>query len=281
MLLIDKLKKQSNFTDAEIVLSNYILANLNDVSKMTIYELSENSFCSVATISRFCKKLKLKNFNQLKINIVKEMSNLANNTQRIENNYPFLPNDSEEVVAQKMHHLAIQTINENYAAIDYTMIHHAALLLNDAEIIDIYASWNSLVSAINLHSKLLWMGKNSNLEIGQGFQRVKSTLSNEKHVAIIVSYYGTNERNICISKNLKKHNTPYILITGPNLNPLCVNAKVVIHIASEESNDNKIAPFSSDIAMDFVINVLYSFMFRMNFDENIYNSYYHNYHINK
>lgn len=40
MLLIDKLKKQSNFTDAEIVLSNYILANLNEVSKMTIYELS-------------------------------------------------------------------------------------------------------------------------------------------------------------------------------------------------------------------------------------------------
>lgn len=281
MLLIDKLKKQSNFTDAEIVLSNYILANLNDVSKMTIYELSENSFCSVATISRFCKKLKLKNFNQLKINIVKEMSNLANNTQRIENNYPFLPSDSEEVVAQKIQHLAIQTINENYAAIDYMMIHHAALLLNDADIIDIYASWNSLVSAINLHSKLLWMGKNSNLEIGQGFQRVKSTISNEKHVAIIVSYYGTNERNICISKNLKKNNTPYILITGPNLNPLCVNAQVVIHIASEESNDNKIAPFSSDIAMDFVINVLYSFMFRMNFDENIYNSYYHNYHINK
>lgn len=280
MLLIDKLKKQSNFTDAEIVLSNYILANLNDVSKMTIYELSENSFCSVATISRFCKKLKLKNFNQLKINIVKELSNLANNTQRIENNYPFLPNDSEEVVAQKIHHLAIQTINENYAAIDYMMVHHAALLLNNAEIIDIYASWNSLVSAINLHSKLLWMGKNSNLEIGQGFQRVKSTLSNEKHVAVIISHYGTNERNICISKNLKKNNTPYILITGPNLNPLCVNAKVVLHIASEESNANKIAPFSSDIAMDFVINVLYSFMFRMNFDENIYNSYYHNYHIN-
>lgn len=269
MLLIDKLKKQSNFTDAEIVLSNYILANLNDVSKMTIYELSENSFCSVATISRFCKKLKLKNFNQLKINIVKELSNLSLDTQRVEYNYPFNKEDSEDEIAQKIHRLTVQTINENFAAIDYTMIHHAATLIYKAEIIDIYATWNSLVSAMNLHSKLLWIGKNSNLETSQGFQRVKSKFSNEKHLAIFISYFGVSERNISISKSLQKTNTPYILITGPNLNPLCVNAKVVIHVSSEESNYNKIAPFSSDIAIDYVINILYSFIFKINFDKNI------------
>ena len=70
MLLLDKLKNQDRFTDAEKVLANYILSNLSQIGQMTIYELSDNSFCSVATISRFCKKLKLKNFNQLKITLV-------------------------------------------------------------------------------------------------------------------------------------------------------------------------------------------------------------------
>lgn len=269
MLLIDKLKEQKSFTDAERVLSNYILDNLQEISRMTIYELSENSFCSVATISRFCKKLKIKNFNQLKIGLVKECANAVDQSERVEYNHPFSKEDTELTIAQKMHSLSIQTLHDNFTSLDYDMIHNAAVLLSKADIIDIYANWNSYVSALNLHSKLLWMGKNSSLESLPGFQPVKAVISNENHIAIIISYYGTNERNIAIAKSLAKSNTPYILLTGPSLNPLCVNARLVIHVQSEEEYSDKIAAFSSDIAMDYTINVLYSFLFALNYDKNM------------
>lgn len=268
MLLIDKLKNQDRFTDAERVLANYILNNLSQISHMTIYELSDNSFCSVATISRFCKKLKLKNFNQLKITLVQECSNSINN-EVIERNHPFDVNDSEVSIAQKIHSLSVQTLNENFTSLDFERIHEAAVLLDQAEIIDIYANWNSYVSALNLHSKLIWMGKTSCLEGYRGFQQAKSFISNPKHVAVLIAYYGTSDKNNDIVKGLKSSNTPYILLTGPKLNPLCMNAKIVIHVPSEEEYSDKIAAFSSDIAMDYTINVLYSFLFALNYEKNI------------
>ena len=272
MLLLDKLKNQDRFTDAEKVLANYILSNLSQIGQMTIYELSDNSFCSVATISRFCKKLKLKNFNQLKITLVLECSNSLNN-EIIERNHPFKAGDSEVEIAQKIHSLSVQTLNENFTSLDFDYIHNAAVLLDKAEIIDIYASWNSYVSALNLHSKLIWMGKTSCLESAKGFQQAKAFISNPKHVAVLIAYYGQSNDNTNIVKGLKSSNTPYILLTGPKLNPLCMNAEIVIHVPSEEDYSDKISPFSSDIAMDYTINILYSFLFALNYDVNIQERY--------
>ena len=184
MSIISKLKNQENFTDAEIVLANYILDNLNKIGQMTIYTLSDNSFCSVATISRFCKKLKLKNFNQLKIQIVQECSPIV--SQKIEANQPFSNQDSEEKIAETIFNLSIQSLSESLANLDLELIHDAAVLIDNAEFIDIYANWNSFVSALNLQSKLIWMGKNPTLETVPGFQFAKAIISNPSHVAILI-----------------------------------------------------------------------------------------------
>lgn len=273
MLLIDKLKAQDNFTDAESVLANYILDNLLEISRLTIYELSENSFCSVATISRFCKKMRVKNFSALKVELAREFSNYEDKDKRVANDYPFTKDDLEEDIAKKMRALSIQTINDTFASLDYEAIHNAALLLDKAEIIDIYANWNSFINGLKLHSELLWIGKNSNIEAIRGFQTVKARVSSEKHLAVIISYYGTNERNLLIARKLKSKNTPYILITGPKINPLCLYAKQVIHLPSEEDYRDKISPFSSDIAMNYVINILYSFLFALHYDKNMSSRY--------
>ena len=139
MSIIAKLKEQNNFTDAECVLANYILDNLPRIGQMTIYTLSDNSFCSVATISRFCKKLKLKNFNQLRVQIVQECSSLV--TQRIEPNQPFSKDDSEEKIAEIIFNLSIQSLTDSLANLDLEAIHNAAVMIDQAETIDIYANW--------------------------------------------------------------------------------------------------------------------------------------------
>ena len=273
MNLIDKLRAQDSFTDAESVLANYILDNLTEISRLTIYELSENSFCSVATISRFCKKLKIKNFSALKVELAKESSTAENVAERIQHNHPFSKDDSEKEIAKKLRTLSVQTLNDTYASLDYVALHKAAVMLDKAEIIDIYANWKSYVNAMDLHSKLLWMGKKSNIESTRGYQLVKAKISNERHMAVLISYYGTNDRNILIAKWLHDNHTPYILITGPKKNPLCLYADVVIHLPSEEEYRDKIASFSSDVAMQYAVNILYSYLFALNYEENLKSRY--------
>ncbi len=273
MLLIDKLKAQEKFTDAERVLANYILDNISEISRLTIYELSDNSFCSVATISRFCKKLKVKNFSSLKVELAQESSKYRDKLLRVAPNHPFTKDDSENEIANKIYALSTQALRDTFETLDYDSIHKAAILIDQAENIDIYANWKSFIAGLSLHSKLLWAGKNSNIESIRGFQLVKSKLSNSKHLAVLISYYGTNDRNLLIAKRLKACNTPYILITGPRINPLCLYAAQVIHIPSEEEYVDKISGYSSEIALEYVINILYSFLFALRYDENMESRY--------
>lgn len=269
MLLIEKLRKQEKFTDAESVLANYILDNMVEISKLTIYELSDNSFCSVATISRFCKKLNVKNFSALKVELARESADNFEQFQRIAQNHPFVKGDSESEIARKIYTLSKHALRDVYDKVDYDAIRNAAKLLDSAENIDIYANWMSFESGLNLHSKLLWIGKNSNIESIRGFQLVKAKISSDRRLAILISYYGKNERNLLIAKRLIATNTPYILITGPLINSLCLNAAQVIHIPLEENFRDKISSYSSDIALQFVVNLLYSYLFALHYDENM------------
>lgn len=267
MLLTDSLKQQSNFSDSERVIANYILNNLQKVAAMNIRELASYTFCSTATISRFCRKIGIGNFSRFKLQLASELSS-SGDARRIEYNFPFLPSDNITDIKQTIKRLSLQTINDSDSFIDVELVYTAARLIDASRQIDIYADGNSLVPAIDLHNKLLWIDKNSNLELIRGLQRLKASAVPSDSLAIIFSYYGTSEKGIHIAKTLKEKNTPYLLITGPKLNPLCINARLIIHVPPVEESLYKIGPMSSRIAMTFVNDLLYSLLFSLHYEKN-------------
>ena len=267
MLLIDSLKQQKNFSDSERIIANFILNNLKLTSGMNIKDLASNTFCSVATISRFCKKIGFENYGKFKIQLASELSS-SGEERRIEYNFPFSPSASADEIKKVIKSLSLQTINDSDATIDVELVRRAALILDEARQIDLYADGNSLVPAMDLHNKLLWIGKNSNLELIRGFQRLKADALSENTVAVIFSYYGASEKNINIVRTLKKRKVPYILITGPKLNPLCIHANLVIHVPPVEESFHKMGPISSRIAMTYVNDLLYSVLFSLHYERN-------------
>ena len=59
--------------DAEKKIAKYILNNPKEVVDMTVSELAETSDVSIASVSRFCRKVGLKGFAQLKISLAQEL----------------------------------------------------------------------------------------------------------------------------------------------------------------------------------------------------------------
>ena len=267
MLLIDQLKQQNNFSDTEKIVANYILNNMKKAAEINIKNLAADTFCSVATISRFCKKLGYESSHQFKIRLASEIASSGQN-ERIAYDFPFDMQDSPEGIAESIKNLSIQTLNDSFSDIDINLIKEAAYMIDKAQQIDIYANGNSLVPAIDLHNKLLWMGKNSNLELIRGFQRLKADALLSQSVAIVFSYYGMSDRSIGIVKTLESKKIPYILITGPKLNPLCIHAKIVIHVPPVEEFIYKMAPISSRVAMTYVSDLLYSILFSFHYENN-------------
>ncbi|MGL5951142.1 MAG: MurR/RpiR family transcriptional regulator, partial [Cetobacterium sp.] len=68
-------QQYDSLTTSEKKIADYILQNTSEIMETTIEKLSENCKTSIATISRFSKKLGFENFYHLKISIAKEFIN--------------------------------------------------------------------------------------------------------------------------------------------------------------------------------------------------------------
>ena len=60
------LREQKDFTETEEHIKNFILKNDKDIPNMSIYELAEKTYVSTASITRFCHKIGVKSFKELK-----------------------------------------------------------------------------------------------------------------------------------------------------------------------------------------------------------------------
>lgn len=118
MTIIEKLK-QTKFTKTEQDVGNYMISNPSKIINMSIQELTDKTYSSNVTIMRICKKIGLKGFSNLKINLAKEASNFSSIDKNIEANVPFGCNANKKEIADTILALHQQVLTEIYDAIDF------------------------------------------------------------------------------------------------------------------------------------------------------------------
>lgn len=97
--------------DAEKKIAKFILNNPKKVVDMTVSQLAEISDVSIASVSRFCRKVGLKGFAQLKISLAQELvdthkSGEISNDISVDN----IPQSLQNILANKITELK-QTVN--------------------------------------------------------------------------------------------------------------------------------------------------------------------------
>ncbi len=97
--------------DVEKKIAKFILNNPKKVVDMTVSELAEISDVSIASVSRFCRKVGLKGFAQLKISLAQELvdthkSGEVSNDISVDN----IPQSLQNILANKITELK-QTVN--------------------------------------------------------------------------------------------------------------------------------------------------------------------------
>ena len=93
---------------------------------------------SKSAIHRFCKKIGLKGFNELKVILAKDISEMKSDIEMIDVNYPFERKDGPQMIAKKLSKLYEIAIYDTYDYMDFIELHKVAQLLHKAEVIDIY-----------------------------------------------------------------------------------------------------------------------------------------------
>lgn len=254
-----------HLTELEKTIGNYIVHHKNDVLNMNIEDLTKTLFVSKSAILRFCKKIGLSGFKELKVKLAQEV---VVTKQDVDVNFPFSNSDNAEQIADKMKKLYEEAINDTLALFDYEQLNAIAKIINNASIVDIYTHAHNLNVANNFQDQLLSIGKNANCYQTRYNQRLCALHSDEKHVAIIISYSGKASFIHSIVTKLAENETPIILIGKPKSNEYPTLIQYQLFISDKENLQKRISQFSSHISLQYIMDVLYSCIFNLNPEEN-------------
>lgn len=135
MHILDQIRQSYNtLFEGEKKIADFILANSRDVINMPIAVLAKKSAVSEASISRFCKKIQLTGFHQLKIELAKiqqhERSQLTEDSA--------LSEQLKTIVLTKKDELTISTEN-----LDMKQLEQILALLATSNLIQFVAAGNT------------------------------------------------------------------------------------------------------------------------------------------
>lgn len=271
MTIYNLLLYANNLTETEKLLANYILKNQEQVSGMSLDELAKVSFSSISTIHRLCKKIGLNGFKEFKIKFVEELSSKMNKPEVIDINFPFKKDDTQFQIASNIKQLYIDTLNNTFSFFNVEQLKNAVDLICNAEIVDIYAVTNNIQTALNFQDKMQGIGRYVNVSLIPMHQIYRAAASNSKNkqVAIILSYSGKTPEIKEIALVLKRKEIETLVICSAQENYLTKLFNYHIFVSSKENLKKKISHYSSHIATQYVLDVIFSCIFNKDYEKNM------------
>lgn len=257
MKLEKRIELCDSMTPLESEIASYILNNKDEITKLKIQELADTLFISKSAIHRFVKKIGFNGFNDLKVSIAKENADLLENNSYINVNYPFQAKDNPRQIAFKLLELYEKAIKDTFEYVDLDQIKAVSQLIDSADVIDVYTHAHNSNIAENFQDKMLTIGKSVNCPSSFYNQRLTVLASDQKHVAIILSYSGKATFILPIVKKLYEKGVKVIQIGKAGSNYYSQYVTYHLSISDSENNRDRMSQFSSHIAMQYIMDVLY------------------------
>lgn len=269
MLVKEKIENCPDLTSSEKIVAEFILSLGLEVNDLSTAEIAKNTFTSPATAVRLAKKIGFSGWNDLKESLFSETKYLDSHFSEVDANIPFKANDSFMTIANKIGALEIETIHDTIALLDYKVLHEAAHLLNKAQAIYIFGTSVSLMLAEQFKYKMIRFGRKVTVSLIHSEQTYETEQVGANDCAIILSYSGEDKFLREIVTHLKEKNVTIISVTNIGSNTIAKTANVNLYCSTREKLNHKIGAYSSVGSMDFILDVLYSCIFSIDYNKNL------------
>ena len=210
-----------------------LLEDPEAIAGLSIHELAELGFASPSTVSRLCKKLGLRGYRDFQRQLIYDLALLRESERSMIDDLH--PTDTTAQTAAKVVKGNIDALTLTEKLNDASVFDACVDLMAEARAINLFGMGASLLSARDLHYKLLRIGVVCNLIDDWHGQLLYASNSGPGDVAIAISYSGsTREVNTCVSK-AKERGARVIAITGSGFDSALASlADEVLLVASTE-----------------------------------------------
>lgn len=210
-----------------------LLEDPEAIAGLSIHELAELGFASPSTVSRLCRKLGLRGYRDFQRQLIYDLALLRESERSMIDDLH--PTDTTAQTAAKVVKGNIDALTLAEKLNDASVFDACVDLMAEARAINLFGMGASLLSARDLHYKLLRIGVVCNLIDDWHGQLLYASNSGPGDVAIAISYSGsTREVNTCVSK-ARERGARIIAITGSGFDSALASlADEVLLVASTE-----------------------------------------------
>lgn len=247
-----------HFTAAEKKVAEYVLGHKTGVQYMSISELADECGVAEATISRFCRRLKLKGYNAFKLAIAKAVAE----EQRTGEHNPeaeqtgFDHEGSVLELGRKLCAAQTAAINQSLALLRPERIEQAVDLLCGAERVYCMGQGGSMLLAMVAAHQFSTVSPRFFAVQDSHVQVSTAALLTAGDVLLYFSYSGSTKELMELMDVAKSRGAKVILITRFSRSPGAARADVVLQCGSNEG-PLQLGSMPAKMAQLFVVDTLF------------------------
>ena len=271
MDIIDNIKLMNKLTPNEKIMKEYILDHLYDIVYMSKNTLQEKIYVSDSVIYRFCKKLNLSGYDELRINIAQSLlkNQKINKGDDIDFNFPFTKNDTLDKVCNNIASIYKKTVELTYQSLDFKELSKAIYYLNKSQTICLFMPNKSNEIALGFLERIKDFNKKVKVSASPYDWKVDAYNLTDRDVVIINSYAGSSSFIMLnILPTLQKKNIPIILIASTHNKDFFQYATCKLLVCDKEDPIEKLYSYSSNISIQYVFDILFSGLYQKNYEDN-------------
>ena len=243
-------------TTAERKVADFVLAQHEQVQFMSITQLADECGTAEATISRFCRSLKLKGFNAFKIELARH--SVGGGQKSVGQ-----PSDSILGRSQEVGRLAIDAVHQTVEMVEPKQVRKALEIIESAAHVVCMGTGGSMIMASECaHMFSTVTGKF--FAVSDSHIQMSTAATMDKEDAIILfSYSGATNNGLQILELAKTKGIRTILVTRFNKSPAAKLSDVVLRCGSNEG-PFQFGSVPARIAQLIVVDVLFQEYFHRN-----------------
>ena len=242
-----------SLSPAEDRVAEQVLADARAAAALTISELAVAAHTSETTVLRFCKRLGLPGYPQLRLALAEESAQPRVSAAKTSD---ISAKDSIDDIIAKVAFADASAVEETAQQLDREALTQAAAAIAGAKRVDIYGIGASAIVGIDLQQKLHRIGAIAFAWNDPHIALTSATLLARKDVAIGISHSGTTKETIEALEAARNRGATTIAITNFPLSRLASLADLVLTTAARETSLRSGAT-ASRIAALTVVDCLY------------------------
>lgn len=256
--------------DSRRTIAEFVLHEHARLAELTITDVARETYTSKASVSRFAKALGFDGWREFLREFVREDAFERQHAQDVDVNFPFTAEDSDARIIENIGNLMAESVAATYAQLDRGMLAMAVRHLQHARHVWVFSHTPNHYCGESFCRKLLAIGKQATA-VNPGDMGLVANSLGPDDCAIVISYSGNNADATPMSRVgvMLTNRVRLIAITSGGNNYLRKTIPCVLTMASRERLYSKIANYSTEESVGYLLNVLFSCYFARDYEKNL------------